>query len=104
MAPKKNIPFTDFRKIAEGKTVVTESLLQTDPLAKQAVKEFLMKKKGISDNGLVSLVVLFNTGAVNETTSEELTILGYLKDGKITDVGNKLLDDENILARLKAML
>lgn len=63
-----------------------------------------MRKNGISDNGLVSLIVFHNTGKVNEEYKEELELFNYVKDNKITDDGIKFINEEKTIERLKAMI
>jgi hypothetical protein len=52
--------FKDFRKKEEQPAV-----LINEDSNKKIIRDFIIKKTGITENGLVSLVILYNTGNLN---------------------------------------
>ena len=91
--------FKDFRKKEEQPAV-----LINEDSNKKIIRDFIIKKTGITENGLVSLVILYNTGNLNEDYREELEIFGLVNDSKITEKGETYLNDPKTIEKLKSMI
>jgi hypothetical protein len=102
MANKPSVPFSDFRMKSEAPE---KPLLETHPELKKHIKKFVMRNMELSENALVTLIVLHNTGTLDEKYKEELECFEYItNDNKISEKGNTYINDNKTIERLKSMI
>ena len=97
---------SDTFKSFRSKTIEpAKNLLHENPDVKTVLKKFIARKSELSDSGLVSLVVLASTGILkNESYSEELELFEFVENNKITEAGNKYINDEKNIDRLRKLI
>jgi len=93
----------NFKELREQKEVKED--LKKNPDIQNILKEHVMLREGISDNALVSLVVLFNGHDLNEDCAQELKLFKYIyEDNTITESAKEFIEQEDTLVRLKEMV
>lgn len=79
--------------------------LKSDPNVKSILKDHVMLREGLSDNALVSLIVLVNGYDLNEDCEHELSLFGYIDEsGKLTKLGKTFIEEDETINRLKEMI
>jgi hypothetical protein len=102
---KEFIMKEDFKKFKTAKEMPAKEMLKENPDVKLILKKFVAKKSELSDLGLVSLVVMANTGLLtNESCKEELEVFDFIKDGKVTSVGEQYINEDKSIDRLKKLI
>jgi hypothetical protein len=95
--------FKDFRNKQD--TVSTKEIIEKDPEVKNILKKFITERTTLSDGGLVTLVILSTTGTLNnESYRKELEMFEYIKENKLTESGEKYINDEKNINRLKKLI
>jgi hypothetical protein len=83
---------------------VTEEPKEITEDDKSVIESFLIKKDGLTDLGLVSLICLHNGKTINETSRKELEVFEFIKENKLTPKGTFFLNEEATIDRLKKMI
>lgn len=94
--------FSDFRKTVDAPE---KPLLEEHPELKKHIKKFVMLKSELSENALVSLIILHTTGKLDEKYKDELECFEYITEKtEISPKGQEYINDAKTIERLKAML
>ena len=108
MAKQEDKSFKEFMKVmsTSGVSNVDSEIpdISKSEEAKQEIRKYFVKKDGVSNNALISLVILSNGGAPDAASVNELTMLGYVDGNTITKEGQEFLDLPETVERLKKMV
>lgn len=82
-----------------------KSDLKSNVDIKKILKDHVNLIEGVSDNGLVSLVVRFNGYELNEECVHELKLFKFIDgDGNLTQLGKEFIEKDEVISRLKNMV
>jgi len=105
MAKKED--FSKFRREQEmAEEQKLRETIENDPQISKSIKRHIKRKEGLSPMALVSLIVSLEESSrdIPEDQLEELELLGYMADGKLTEEGESFVNSEETIERLKSLI